>query len=142
MLDNLNTPSSILLVEDNASDEEMTRRALKRSTVIRDVAVCRDGEEAIRYLSAPNVEPPSLVLLDLKLPKVGGLEVLETIRDTDRTKRCPVVVFTSSREHADVLGCFECGANSFIQKPMDYDQYMDIIAKTVDYWLTVNVPCG
>src|SRR4051812_13413305 len=106
----------------------MTLRALRRSALVEGVTVSRDGEEAIRYLAAPNVEAPSLVLLDLKLPKVGGLEVLQMIRETDRTKRCPVVVFTSSREHADVVGCFECGANSFIQKPMDYDQYMDVIA--------------
>ncbi len=135
-------PKLILLVEDNENDEMLALRGLKKSNVLYAVAVARDGIEATEYLFDASKPLPALVLLDLKLPRMNGSEVLSRIRATERTRRVPVVVFTSSNQDSDVLGCFDSGANSFIRKPIDFDEYMERMAKLADYWLTVNEPCA
>ncbi|HWD41687.1 MAG TPA: response regulator [Fimbriimonas sp.] len=131
----------MLLVEDDPSDERLALRAFAKSNVKCKVDVVRDGVEAVEYLTAPRTENPHLILLDLKLPKKNGHEVLKWIRSNDRTKRIPVVCFTSSSEQADVMGCFESGANSFVRKAVDYHDYMARFAKLAEYWLSINEPC-
>jgi len=134
----------VLLVEDNPDDEKITLRALKQSDVPHTVTVARDGAEALEVLFAGDGddagETPSLVLLDLKLPKVGGLEILQRMRAEPQTKRIPVVILTSSDEEKDLLQSYNIGANSYIRKPVDYDQYMETIKKLGLYWLTMNKP--
>jgi two-component system, response regulator len=132
----------VLLVEDNASDELLSLRGLNQADVSCEVDVVRDGIEAVEYLFDVRKRSPSLVLLDLKLPRMNGLEVLRRIRAEERTRRLPVVCFTSSSEQADVVGCFESGANSFVRKAVDYSEYMDRLTKLAEYWLTINEPCA
>jgi len=131
----------ILLVEDNLNDELLALRALRIASASIRVEVAHDGIEALEYLSDPNRPCPDLVLLDLKLPKINGIEVLKTIRAAEKTRRIPVVVFTSSNEQADVVGCFDTGANGFVRKSVDFDEYMKKVSKLADYWLNVNEPC-
>jgi two-component system, response regulator len=137
----------ILLVEDNDSDIFLTRRALDKANIANELVVVRDGEEAIDYLFDNPGEPsvqgklcPVLILLDLKLPKIDGLEVLERIRNDHRTCMCPVVILSSSREEADLIAGYKLGANSYIRKPVDFDQFVDAVRQLGLYWLVLNEP--
>jgi CheY-like chemotaxis protein len=140
-LDKPGRPHLILLVEDNLNDEMLALRAFKKVDISLSIQVARDGLEALDYLKDPESPVPDLVLLDLKLPKVNGLEVLKGLRAIERARRIPVVVFTSSNEQADVVGCFDAGANGFVRKSVDFQEYMEKISKLTDYWLNVNEPC-
>jgi two-component system response regulator len=135
----------ILLVEDNDDDVELTLRALRRNPVANRVDVVRDGAEALEYLFASGSyagrderDAPNLVLLDLKLPKVGGLEVLERLRADPRTRRLPVVVLTSSNVESDLARSYDLGANSYIRKPVDFTQFMEAVNQLGLYWLVLN----
>jgi len=136
---------SILLVEDNATDEALTLRALKKSNILNPVAVARDGAEALDKLfgnagGLPDggAELPQLVLLDLKLPKIDGLEVLRKIRSNDRTRLLPVVILTTSTEDKDRLEGYRLGANSYVRKPVDFGQFADAVRQLGLYWLVLN----
>jgi CheY-like chemotaxis protein len=130
----------ILLVEDNPEDLEMALRALHRHRLANRIQVARDGAEALAFLRTHGDHLPKVVLLDLKLPKVNGLEVLEAIRADDRTKVLPVVVLTSSREGPDVRRCYELGVNSYIVKPVDFDSFVKAVADVGLYWMLLNQP--
>jgi CheY-like chemotaxis protein len=132
--------TEILLVEDNPDDRELTLRALRQHRLANRIEVARDGAEALAFLGAASVPLPKVVLLDLKLPKVSGLEVLEAIRADDRTRTLPVVVLTSSREEPDVKRCYELGVNSYIVKPVDFDAFVKAVADVGLYWLLLNQP--
>ena len=143
----MNRANTILLVEDNADDEELTLRAFKKSKVLNQVEVVRDGVEALDYLFATGVHAerdpkalPAVILLDLKLPKLGGLEVLRRVRADERTRRIPVVVLTSSNEEKDILSSYGLGANSFVRKPVDFAQFMEAAQQLGMYWLVMNEP--
>ncbi len=132
-------PKTILLVEDNADDEQLTLRAMRQSEVPNIIRVARDGAEALDHLiGAHSARLPDLVLLDLKLPKVSGLEVLQRIRNEERTKSLPVVVLTSSDEERDILESYSLGANSYIRKPVDFDEFIDAVRQLGVYWLLLN----
>lgn len=138
---------TILLIEDNPDDEALTLRALKRNNILEDVVVVRDGAEALDYLFAggryAGRDPaalPDVVLLDLKLPKVDGLEVLQRIRGDERTRRVPIVILTSSNEERDIINGYDNGANSYIRKPVDFNQFMEAVRQLGMYWLVMNVP--
>jgi two-component system response regulator len=131
----------VLLVEDNHNDELLALRALRKANASIKVDVVRDGIEAIDYLCDPHRPCPDLVMLDLKLPKVSGLEVLKRVRATEKMCRTPIVMFTSSNEQTDVAGCFDSGANGFVRKSVDYQEYMNKVWKVADYWLNINEPC-
>ncbi|MCX6234191.1 MAG: response regulator [Bacteroidetes bacterium] len=135
----------ILLVEDNPDDVELTLRALKKNNIKNKVVIKTDGAEAVDYLfgesNNPGITQPSLpavVLLDLKLPKVDGFEVLRMIRTKDRTKHLPVVILTSSKEEHDIVRCYDMGANSYIRKPVDFQKFIEAIKYLGLYWLTFN----
>ena len=135
----------ILLVEDNDDDVQLTLRALRLHRVANRVEVVNDGADALDYLHCrgayagrDRMDLPQLVLLDLKLPKVGGLEVLTQIRQDPRTKRLPVVILTSSNTEADVARSYDLGANSYIRKPVDFSQFMDAVNSLGLYWLVLN----
>ena len=134
----------ILLVEDNPSDIGLTRRALEKAHVSNELVVAEDGQEALDYLAAMqgqgDVELPALVLLDLKLPKVDGLEVLRRIRADERTKLLPVVILTSSDEHKDVVESYNLGANAYVKKPVDFAQFYDAIRHLGLFWVILNEP--
>jgi two-component system response regulator len=137
----------ILLVEDNPDDELLTMRALRTSQVANDIVVARDGAEALDFLFASGVyagrdteQVPELILLDLKLPKLDGLEVLQHIRADQRTRHLPVVVLTSSDEEIDIIESYSRGANSYIRKPVDFDQFIEAVKQLKLYWLVLNVP--
>ena len=137
----------ILLVEDNADDEALTLRALTRNNIGNEVVVARDGEEALEWLfctgqfeSRDPRQQPALVLLDLKLPKVDGLEVLKRIRDHAETRVVPVVILTSSREEQDRLRGYLNGANSYIRKPIDFAHFVEAVRQLGLYWLVLNEP--
>ncbi|MCH8298035.1 MAG: response regulator [Chloroflexi bacterium] len=137
----------ILLVEDNPDDEALTIRALQRNDITNEVFVARDGVEALDYVFATGSHSgrdvndlPKLVLLDLKLPRTDGLEVLRRIRADDRTKRLPVVVLTSSKEDQDLIDSYNLGANSYIQKPVDFTQFTEAVRQLGQYWLVLNEP--
>jgi two-component system response regulator len=130
----------VLLVEDNPDDEGLALRAFKKSGVKNQVIVARDGEEAVRKLpELVNGNAPVLILLDLKLPKLSGLEVLERIRENAGTKHVPVVVLTSSDETVDVTGCYARGANAYVRKPVDFDEFIEAIDSIVKFWLRRNL---
>jgi CheY-like chemotaxis protein len=138
---------TILLIEDNPSDVALTRRALERSHVSNDVVVAEDGQEALDYLfctgahaSQEPTEMPAVVLLDLKLPKLDGFEVLRRLRADDRTRRLPVVVLTSSSEEQDVAASYDLGVNSYLRKPVDFTQFAAAIQHVGLYWLILNEP--
>ena len=137
----------ILLVEDNSDDEEITLRAFRKSSIPNEIVVVRDGVEALDCLFATGthagrtMQPlPALILLDLKLPKLGGLEVLRRLRAAESTRRIPVVVLTSSNEEKDVLASYDLGANSFVRKPVDFTQFMEAARQLGMYWLVINEP--
>ncbi len=133
-------PKTILLVEDNADDEQLTLRAMRQSDVPNIIRVARDGAEALDHLFGPTANPrlPDLVLLDLKLPKVSGLEVLHRIRLEEKTRTLPIVVLTSSDEEKDIIESYNLGANSYIRKPVDFDEFIDAVRQLGLYWLTMN----
>ena len=138
---------TILLVEDNPSDIELTKRALANANIANELIVAEDGQEALDYLfgtghyagrdAAPLL---AVVLLDLKLPKVDGLDVLRRIRADERTKRLPVVILTSSQEEQDIAAGYDLGANSYIRKPVDFSQFAEAIKSMGLYWLVLNEP--
>ncbi len=135
----------ILLVEDNDDDVQLTLRAFEKSKVANRIIVVRDGQEAIDYLYArgpharrPDSEMPQVVLLDLKLPKVDGLEVLRRMRAEEATRRLPVVVLTSSKEERDIIASYDLGANSYVRKPVDFGQFVEAAAQLGLYWLILN----
>ena len=135
----------ILLVEDNQDDVELTRIALRESNVANELVVVRDGEEALEWLHVtgrhaardPSVQP-SVVLLDLKLPKLDGLEVLARLRGDERTRSVPVVILTSSREQDDLARSYALGANSYVRKPVDFAQFVEAAKQLGLYWLVLN----
>jgi CheY-like chemotaxis protein len=135
----------ILLVEDNPDDEALTLRAFKKSNIINELIVVRDGAEALDYLFATGIftgrDPdvmPQLILLDLKLPKIDGLEVLRCLRADERTKHIPVVVLTSSNEERDIVGSYDLGANSYLRKSVDFIQFIEAVRQLGLYWLVLN----
>jgi CheY-like chemotaxis protein len=133
----------ILLVEDNADDVDLTLRALRKEHMANQIHVVRDGEEALAFLfdpQKPNHVHLKLVLLDLKLPKVDGLEVLKKVKSDPRTKAIPVVVMTSSKEEQDLVKSYELGVNSYLQKPVDFDQFRETVKQLGLYWLVINQP--
>ncbi|HLF06841.1 MAG TPA: response regulator [Thermoplasmata archaeon] len=131
--------AEILLVEDDASDEELTLRALRRNNLTNPVHVCRDGAEALRHLFSEGAPPgPRLILLDLKLPKVDGMELLRRLKADPRTKRIPVVILTSSREERDIVESYKLGVNSYIVKPVDFAQFTEAVRQLGLYWLLLN----
>jgi two-component system response regulator len=133
----------ILLVEDNADDVELTLHALRKNNLANQIHVARDGEEALAFLfdpQRPNHVHLKLVLLDLKLPKVDGLEVLKKVKSDPRTKAIPVVVMTSSKEEQDLVKSYELGVNSYLQKPVDFDQFRETVKQLGLYWLVINQP--
>jgi CheY-like chemotaxis protein len=135
----MNSDKVILLVEDNADDEELTLRALKKNNITNEVFVARDGVQAIEYLFEGERKPlPQVVLLDLKLPKIDGLEVLRRIREDERTRCLPVVILTSSREEQDLMRGYTLGANSYIRKPVDFAQFVEAVRQLGLYWLVLN----
>lgn len=135
----------ILLVEDNPDDEELTLRALRKSKLTNDIAVARDGGEALeflfcegRYADRDPSHMPAVVLLDLKLPKLNGLDVLQRIRADERTKLIPVVILTSSSEDEDMINSYTSGANSYVRKPVAFSQFADAVSKLGLYWMLLN----
>lgn len=129
----------ILLVEDNGDDELLTLRALAKNNIKNPVVVARDGAEALAYLLGDNPQPlPQVVLLDLKLPKVNGLEVLRRLRAHDRTRLLPIVMLTSSKEDQDLLQSYSSGANSYVRKPVDFAQFTEAIRQLGLYWVLLN----
>ncbi len=128
----------ILLVEDDPDHELLTIRALKKSNIANDVKVARDGEEALNLLFGPDHIRPQVILLDLKLPKVDGLEVLRRIRESDTTRMLPVVVLTSSDEERDVVRSYQLGVNSYIRKPVNFTDFAEATRQLGMYWLVLN----
>jgi CheY-like chemotaxis protein len=140
-------PTDILIIEDNPTDVELTLRALRKANLLNPLRVVEDGAEALAYLFGPEgaaerAAPPlpRLILLDLKVPKVSGLEVLRQIKTQERTRRIPVVVLTSSREAPDVQESYRLGANSYIVKPVSFDKFIDAVAQVGLYWMLLNTP--
>ena len=131
---------AILLVEDSPDDEALTLRALKKNNISNEVVVARDGTEALAHLHNSGNGLPALVLLDLKLPKVDGLEVLRRIRAEPRTRLLPVVVLTTSKEEQDLLRSYDLGANSYVRKPVDFEQFSEAVRQLGLYWLLLNEP--
>jgi two-component system response regulator len=130
----------ILLVEDNSDDEALTIRALKRQNISNEIVVAHDGVEALDFLFGDGASSrlPQIVLLDLKLPKVDGLEVLRRIRSEERTQHLPVVILTSSDEENDLIRGYESGANSYVRKPVDFTEFMEAVGDLGLYWLVIN----
>lgn len=135
----------ILLVEDNPNDVELTLRGFEKSKVAHQIVVASDGEEALDYLFAAGVHAdrdpgawPEVVLLDLKLPKMSGFELLRSLRSDARTKRLPVVILTSSNEEKDIAASYDLGANSYVRKPVDFSQFADAARQLGLYWLVLN----
>jgi CheY-like chemotaxis protein len=132
------TDKLILLVEDNPDDEKLTLRALKKNNIANPVKVARDGQEALDFLFDPAQELPAVVLLDLRLPKVGGLDVLKRLRADPVRKFLPVVILTSSAEQSDIVHGYSIGANSYIRKPVDFQQFSAAVRQLGMYWLFLN----
>ncbi len=141
------TTNCILLVEDNPDDAELAIRAFARTPIKSEIAVARDGVEALDYLHAkggyaagPPPVPPDVMLLDLNLPRMDGLEVLRNVRADQRTRRLPVVIMSSSMEETDIVRSYELGANSYVRKPVSFAEFVDAANKVGTYWLTLNQP--
>jgi two-component system response regulator len=141
------TDKMILLVEDNPDDEALTLRALRKNNILNPVVVARDGEEALDFLFGTGRhagrdldQQPQVVLLDLKLPKLDGLEVLRRLRADPRTRLLPVVILTTSNEDRDILSSYQLGANSYVRKPVDFEQFIEAARQLGLYWLVLNVP--
>jgi two-component system, response regulator len=137
----------ILLVEDNPSDVNLTKRAMTKNHVFNELIVARDGQEALDYLFATGAylgrdlsSQPVLILIDLRLPKIDGLTVIERIKRDERTKRIPVVVLTTSKEESDLAAAYDLGVNSYIRKPVDFTQFLDAVNQLGMYWLIINEP--
>jgi two-component system response regulator len=137
----------ILLVEDNPDDEALTLRAMHKNRLTNPVVVAHDGVEALDYLFATGeyagrdvTDLPAVILLDLKLPKLDGLEVLRRLRANERTRLIPVVVLTTSNEDKDIVSSYSLGANSYVRKPVDFEQFTDAVGKLGMYWLLINEP--
>lgn len=137
----------ILLVEDNPDDEVLTLRAFRKNNIGNNVVVARDGAEALDFLFCTGAyadrdprEKPQVILLDIKLPKIDGLEVLRRIRADERTNLLPVIILTSSKEQQDLVNGYKLGANSYIRKPVDFDQFMESVRQLGLYWLVLNEP--
>ncbi len=137
----------ILLVEDNPADEELTLIALRKNKIANAIHVVRDGEEALDFLLCRGpfegrspLPPPRLILLDIRLPKIDGLEVLRCIKQNPSTRAIPVVMLTSSKQEEDVVKSYEYGVNSFLQKPVDFDRFCEMVRQAGFYWLLVNEP--
>jgi len=135
----------ILLVEDSADDEELTTRALRKANIVNEIVVARDGKEAIDYLFGQGAYQgrdlsamPAVILLDLKLPKLSGLDVLQRVRADARTKLIPTVVLTSSSEDEDMLKSYQSGANSYVRKPVDFGAFANAVSQLGVYWLLLN----
>ncbi|MFI5344918.1 MAG: response regulator [Elusimicrobiota bacterium] len=142
-----NNAVEILLVEDNPQDEELTLRTLRKHRVANDIRVAHDGQEALDYLfgggpsgDGAEVNYPKAILLDLKLPKVDGLEVLRRVKSDPRTKEIPVVVLTSSREEKDLVESYRLGVNSFVVKPVNFEEFSEAVRQLGLYWLLLNQP--
>jgi CheY-like chemotaxis protein len=138
-------PLEILLVEDNPQEAELTIRALKKRTLANHFVHVHDGQEAVdfifrrgSYKGKETYEMPKVVLLDLKLPKLDGIEVLRQLRADERTRLIPVVVLTSSREDRDVIEAYQIGANSYIVKPVDFEKFLEVVSNMITYWLLLN----
>ena len=136
----------ILLVEDNPDDVALTLRAFKKNNIVNTVVVAKDGAEALDYLFCTGAhcerdmeDTPQIILLDLKLPKINGLEVLKKIREDERTRLLPVIILTSSKEQQDLLDGYSLGANSYIRKPVDFDQFIEAVRQLGLYWLVLNI---
>jgi two-component system response regulator len=141
------SPVDILLVEDNPRDAELTIRALKKRNLANQLFVVEDGAEALDFIFCRGTyaqrdifDPPKIVLLDLKLPKVNGLEVLREIKADEQTRAIPVVILTSSREDPDIKAAYDLGANSYVVKPVDFDAFLEAMSQVGFYWLLVNQP--
>jgi len=139
------TNETILLVEDNPDDVELTRRAFRKNNIANKLVVARDGVEALDYLfcqgafaDRDNKTAPRLILLDLKLPKLDGLQVLERLRADERTRLTPVVILTSSKEEQDLISGYQNGANSYVRKPVDFNQFVEAVRHIGLYWLLIN----
>ncbi len=137
----------ILLVEDNPSDAELTMRALKRKNMINKLVWVKDGAEALDFIFAKGVysdrnmeDVPKLILLDLRMPKVDGLEVLHRIKENDLTKKIPVVILTSSSEDRDIVESYKLGVNSYVSKPVEFDEFIDAVSTLGFYWILINKP--
>jgi two-component system, response regulator len=141
--------STILLVEDNPDHQELTLMTLAENNVLNDVQVANDGIEALDYLHGTGKyagrdprDVPALILLDLKLPKLGGIEVLKRVREDERTRFVPVVILTSSSEEEDIVASLESGANSYVRKPVDFNRFVEQVHRLQVYWILVHEPPG
>jgi two-component system response regulator len=141
------TNRAILLVEDNPSDVDLTMRAFEKKNFANPVVVCHDGQEALDYLFGAGpyagrdvTGVPACILLDLKLPKIDGVTVLQTIKSDERTRRIPVIVLTSSNEPQDLRACYDLGTNSYLRKPVDFNEFVEAVSHLGLYWLVLNEP--
>ncbi len=139
--------ATILLIEDNPDDVELTLHAFQMNHMANDIVVAGDGAEGLDYLFGTGKyadrdaeKPPALILLDLQLPKIGGLEVLRKVREDDRTKRIPVVILTTSDEEEDIVNGYNGGANSYLRKPVDFNEFVNAVKQLELYWMVLNTP--